>query len=42
MSYLSILNPATEEQVTSIELYDLEETDRAIKRAAKAGATWRA
>jgi len=42
MSYLSILNPATEEQVTSIELYDLEETDRAIKRAARAGATWRA
>ncbi len=42
MSYLSILNPATEEQVTSIELYDLEETDRAIKRAAKAEATWRA
>jgi acyl-CoA reductase-like NAD-dependent aldehyde dehydrogenase len=42
MSFLSILNPATERQITSIELYDLEETDRAINRAAHAAPTWRA
>ena len=42
MSFLSILNPATERQITSIELYDLEETDRAINRAAHASPTWRA
>ena len=42
MSLLSILNPATEEPITSIELYDLEETDRAIERAAQAAPAWRA
>jgi len=42
MSFLPILNPATEQQITTIELFDLEQTDRAIERAAKAGATWRA
>ena len=42
MSFLSILNPATERQITSIELYDLEETDRAINRATHASPTWRA
>jgi acyl-CoA reductase-like NAD-dependent aldehyde dehydrogenase len=42
MSFLPILNPANEQQITTIELYDLEETDRAIERAAKAGARWRA
>jgi len=41
MSFLSILNPATEESITSIELYDLEETDRAITRASHALAQWR-
>ncbi len=42
MSYLSVINPATEEQVTSIELYDLEETDRAITRASHAAPPWKA
>ena len=42
MSFLPILNPANEQQITTIELYDQDETDRAIERAAKAGAKWRA
>jgi acyl-CoA reductase-like NAD-dependent aldehyde dehydrogenase len=42
MSFLSILNPANEQQITSIELFDLDETDRAIKRAAHVASTWRA
>ena len=42
MSFLPILNPANEQQITTIELYDQEETDRAIERSAKAGAKWRA
>ena len=42
MSFLSILNPATERQITTIELYDLEATDRAIDRAAHAAPSWRA
>jgi acyl-CoA reductase-like NAD-dependent aldehyde dehydrogenase len=42
MSFLSILNPATERQITTIELFDLEETDRAINRASHAAPTWRA
>jgi acyl-CoA reductase-like NAD-dependent aldehyde dehydrogenase len=42
MSFLSILNPANEQQLTSIELFDLDETDRAIKRAAHVASTWRA
>ncbi len=41
MSFLPIFNPANEQPVTSIELYDAVETDRAIERSAKAGATWR-
>lgn len=41
MSFLSILNPSTEHQLTSIELYDLEATDRAIDRASRAAPTWR-
>ncbi len=41
MSFLTILNPATERPVTSIELYDLEETDRAIARASHALSQWR-
>jgi acyl-CoA reductase-like NAD-dependent aldehyde dehydrogenase len=39
---LDIVNPATEEIVTSIELTSLEETDRAIERAAAAFPAWRA
>jgi acyl-CoA reductase-like NAD-dependent aldehyde dehydrogenase len=42
MSFLSILNPANEQQLTSIELFDLDETDRAIKRAAHVASSWRA
>jgi acyl-CoA reductase-like NAD-dependent aldehyde dehydrogenase len=42
MSFLSIFNPANEQQITSIELFDLDETDRAIKRAAHVASTWRA
>ena len=41
MSFLSIINPATEKPVTTIELYDLEETDRAISRASHALPQWR-
>ena len=42
MSYLPILNPATEREITTIELLDQEETDHAIARAAHAAPTWRA
>ena len=42
MSFLQILNPANEQPFTTIELYDDVETDRAIERSARAGATWRA
>ena len=42
MSFLPILNPANEQRIATIELYDLEETDRAIERAARASATWKA
>ncbi len=42
MSFLSVVNPANEQQITSIELFDLDETDRAIKRAAHVASTWRA
>ena len=41
MSVLSILNPATEAPVASIELFDLEATDRAIARASKVATEWR-
>jgi acyl-CoA reductase-like NAD-dependent aldehyde dehydrogenase len=37
-----IVNPATEEIVTSLELTSLEGTDRAIERAAAAFPAWRA
>jgi acyl-CoA reductase-like NAD-dependent aldehyde dehydrogenase len=37
-----IVNPATEEVVTTLELTTLEETDRAIERAAAAFPAWRA
>ena len=37
-----IVNPATEEVVTTLELTTLEEADRAIERAAAAFPAWRA
>ncbi|MBW4078449.1 MAG: aldehyde dehydrogenase [Acidobacteria bacterium] len=39
---LSIINPATEEPVASIDMFDLEQTDRAIERAQRVSASWRA
>ena len=41
-SALSIINPATEQPVASVEMYDLEEANRAIERAHKASPAWRA
>jgi acyl-CoA reductase-like NAD-dependent aldehyde dehydrogenase len=41
-SALSIINPATEQPVASVEMYDLEEANRAIDRAQKASPAWRA
>jgi acyl-CoA reductase-like NAD-dependent aldehyde dehydrogenase len=41
-SALSIINPATEQPVASVEIYDLEEANRAIDRAQKASPAWRA
>jgi acyl-CoA reductase-like NAD-dependent aldehyde dehydrogenase len=40
MSY-DVINPATEEVVTTIELVDVDETDRAIEASQRAGASWR-
>jgi acyl-CoA reductase-like NAD-dependent aldehyde dehydrogenase len=37
-----VVNPATEEIVTTVELTSLEQTDRAIERAAAAVPAWRA
>jgi acyl-CoA reductase-like NAD-dependent aldehyde dehydrogenase len=39
---LEVVNPATEEIVTTVELTSLEQTDRAIERAAAAFPAWRA
>ena len=39
---LSIINPATEQPVGSVDMLSLEEADRAIERAHAAAATWRA
>ncbi|MSV92410.1 MAG: aldehyde dehydrogenase family protein, partial [Actinobacteria bacterium] len=36
-----VINPATEKIVTTIEHFDLEATDAAIAKAAKAFETWR-
>ena len=36
-----VINPATEEVVTTIDLVDVDETDRAIERSHKAGESWR-
>ena len=42
MSVFTVLNPATEEPVTTVTQASLEETDQAIARAAAAQAAWRA
>ena len=39
---LSIINPATEQPVGSVDMLSLEEADRAIERAHAAAAAWRA
>ena len=38
---LAIINPATEQPVASVDVFDLEEADRAIERAQKASPSWR-
>ena len=38
----NVINPATEEVVGSVELFDTEQTDEAIARSRKAFASWRA
>jgi len=40
-SALEIINPATEQPVASVDMFDLEEADRAIERAQKASPSWR-
>ena len=40
MSY-DVVNPATEEVVRTIELVDVDETDRAIEASHRAGESWR-
>jgi acyl-CoA reductase-like NAD-dependent aldehyde dehydrogenase len=42
MTTFTVLNPATEEPVTTVAQTSLEETDEAIARAAAASAAWRA
>jgi acyl-CoA reductase-like NAD-dependent aldehyde dehydrogenase len=42
MSAFTVLNPATEEPVTTVEQVSAEETDEAIARAAAAWPAWRA
>ncbi len=42
MSRHDVLNPSTEQSVTSIDLFDLEATDRAIARAQHELTTWKA
>ena len=41
MTAYTVLNPATEEVVTEIELLDVEQTDAAIARSRAAFASWR-
>ncbi|MGA2123852.1 MAG: aldehyde dehydrogenase family protein [Acidimicrobiales bacterium] len=41
MSTLSIINPSTEEEIASINLASIEETDDAIDRAAKTSTSWK-
>jgi acyl-CoA reductase-like NAD-dependent aldehyde dehydrogenase len=38
---LGIINPATEEQIASVAVHDLEETNRAIDLASKVAPAWR-
>ncbi|WP_374946098.1 aldehyde dehydrogenase family protein [Agreia sp.] len=40
MSSYTVINPATEEAVTDVELFDVEGTDDAIARAADAQKAW--
>jgi len=40
MSSYTVINPATEEVVTDVELFDVERTDDAIARAADAQKAW--
>jgi acyl-CoA reductase-like NAD-dependent aldehyde dehydrogenase len=40
MSSYTVINPATEEVVTEVELFDVERTDDAIARAADAQKAW--
>ena len=42
MSVFTVLNPATEEPVTTVTQASLEATDEAIARAAEAWPAWRA
>ena len=42
MSVFTVLNPATEEPVTTVAQASAEETDEAIARAAAALPAWRA
>ncbi len=42
MSTLSIINPSTEEQVRTVEMLDVRQTDEAIARSLKAAPLWRA
>ena len=37
-----VVNPATEEVVTTVDLVGLEETDAAVARAVEVGPAWRA
>ncbi|HTT58770.1 MAG TPA: aldehyde dehydrogenase family protein [Acidimicrobiales bacterium] len=41
MSTLGIVNPSTEEQIASISLASIEETDAAIERASSTAASWK-
>jgi acyl-CoA reductase-like NAD-dependent aldehyde dehydrogenase len=42
MTSYTVINPATEQPVTQVELSTLEQTDAAIQRAASSQETWRA
>ncbi|MFY9929805.1 MAG: aldehyde dehydrogenase family protein, partial [Streptosporangiaceae bacterium] len=42
MSVFTVLNPATEQPVTTVTQASAEETDAAIARAAAAWPAWRA
>jgi acyl-CoA reductase-like NAD-dependent aldehyde dehydrogenase len=38
---LGIINPATEEEIATVDVHDLDETNRAIERAFEASASWK-